>query len=1117
MTAPSRPAIASTDPRVQAAWREYVEAVDRGEAIEVERFLAGHPAAADELRSLIAFDEEARRLVGGGSPKPGSPPALPATPFPNRPKAGVSTQSVVAQVVETSTGKRKPTSGEQAAGKSLNGPNDAGLSVPSAPAFASLVKHKVAAPPPVSTPITRSAADLPESFGRYRVQKKLGFGAMGAVYLAEDTLLQRDVALKTPTFEDDADGELLKRFYREARAVSKLKHQNLCGVYDVGEIDGWHYISMEFVPGKKLQEFIKPDKPMTEKQAMAVVRKIALAMHEAHAHGVIHRDLKPDNIMVNEKGEPVVMDFGLVHKTDQQNSTRITQRGTLIGSPAYMSKEQVEGDPDKLTGATDQYSLGVVLYQLLTSKLPFEGGIHAVLGAILTREPPPPSEYRPDLNPHLEAVCLKMMAKEVQDRYPSMKAAADALAAVARGTSTMAGSSLVARPKGGSASEALLETSLDVAPANGASDEFDFKSPNEPPAPRKVRRGRASRPPRGILIGGLSAGLVLLAAIIWIVFGDQRVKVEILADGYEVKFNEAEITITDGTRETKVKPGDHTLHIKSSKPGDDGATEEFDTEQLTLKKGGKPVVSVSIENGEAVAKLDGAPIARRSFVSKSSTGESKPEPIAAVAPTTNPATPAVKPPTRKSDYDAIATGKWVPLVDATTPLPDPTRMKFTDDILELKGTLRLENVSARNVIVRAKIIKVSGNNCALGVRDAKLYHGYAGYFGGGNVFGIGKVGKAPWSDFFYKTVGPIRNSFFEMAVSMVEDTITIYADGKTIGSARDTEHERGAVALSANSGVCLFKDVEVMILDKPTIVVPPPISPPKLTAISELNTSGDDTAAWVSADGRRIYWQQNLAANDDAKIWQAERASATEPFGKKMLIADGEQPTLTPDELQMVFIRRDAARNKRLYTASRKAISDRFGTEVELKQFGNFNSPFISADGLSLFVNARSTSRSAITDAVYNVARRKNLADAWPPMVPFNIEWDAVAQKVPLSWIAMEPDELSFLATHELDVGQFRVLRFTRSRKTEPFEKYEYLSLPGMPVVYGRSPRYVAATRELFLTAPANYASANSLMEWRAGNHELWVIRNVNLSPTTTTAGSSTSTSRKPATVMLTP
>ena len=426
------------------------------------------------------------------------------------------------------------------------------------------------------------------------------------------------VALKTPTFDDDANGELLKRFYREARAVAILKHPNLCAVYDVGEIDGRHYISMEFVAGRKLQEFIKPDQPLSEKQAMAAVRKIALAMQEAHALGVIHRDLKPDNIMVNEKGDPVVMDFGLVHKTERKSSTKITKHGTLVGSPAYMSKEQVEGDPDKLTAATDQYSLGVILYQLLTSKLPFEGGIHALLGAILTKEPLPPSHYRPDLNPHLEAVCLKMMAKEAGDRYPSMKAATDALAEVVRGTSTAGGSSVPARPTEGSPSDASLETTLDFSPAHFPSPtaEFDIHSLIEQPSQDTgVLRRFASLSPNSVLYGNLAAGLaVLFAVAFWMRSGDSLVKVEVHSVGFEVTFKEAGITVKAGLHEANVKPGDHTLHIQSDQSNNSPASEGFDTEQFSLTRGDKPVVTVKLENAGIVARLNGKVILRRSLL-----------------------------------------------------------------------------------------------------------------------------------------------------------------------------------------------------------------------------------------------------------------------------------------------------------------------------------------------------------------------------------------------------------------------------------------------------------------------------------------------------------------------
>ena len=575
MDSRSHAAVTSTDPRVQAALQDYLGRIDRGERIEVEAFVAQHADVADKLRSFIAFDEEARRLAGVATPKSDPPHADAVVIEPPRSKAEVSTHSVVGKFVETV----KPTPGNQA---------------PKGEAAAeSIPRRSVVAPSPKSLP-PRSPNDLPEKFGRCQVKQKLGEGAMGAVYLAEDTLLQRKVALKTPTFDDDTDGELLKRFYREARAVSKLKHNNLCGVYDVGEIDGRHYISMEFVPGKKLQEFIKPDKPMTEKQAMAVVRKIALAMQEAHTHGVIHRDLKPDNIMVNEKGEPVVMDFGLVHKTEPQNSTKITQRGTLIGSPAYMSKEQVEGDPDTLTVATDQYSLGVILYQLLTSKLPFEGGLHAVLGAILTREPPPPSEHRPELNPHLEVVCLKMMAKEAWNRYPSMKAAADALAEVAKGTSKAAGSIVAPAPIARSLTDGITATFAGVAVPR---EQTKFPAPNTAPTNSSPFRRFIAKQPMSVQYGSLAAGLVLLwAVVLWFRSGDALVKVTIDSDDVEVTFQDQTIKLKDGSHEYKIKPGNHILHIKSGNI-------EFDTEKFTLNKGENPAVTVELVESEVVAKL----------------------------------------------------------------------------------------------------------------------------------------------------------------------------------------------------------------------------------------------------------------------------------------------------------------------------------------------------------------------------------------------------------------------------------------------------------------------------------------------------------------------------------
>src|SRR5262249_33201089 len=170
---------------------------------------------------------------------------------------------------------------------------------------------------------------------------------------------------------------------------------------------------------------------LAERRAAVIVRKLATALQEAHARGVIHRDLKPSNVMMSGRGEPIVMDFGLARR-DETVEARLTKDGTVLGTPAYMPPEQVRGETRAIGPACDIYALGVILYELLAGPLPFEGSVLNILGKILTEEPPPPSRFRPDLDPQLEAICLKAMAKKVEDRYASMAELAAAVAAQLR-------------------------------------------------------------------------------------------------------------------------------------------------------------------------------------------------------------------------------------------------------------------------------------------------------------------------------------------------------------------------------------------------------------------------------------------------------------------------------------------------------------------------------------------------------------------------------------------------------------------------------------------------------------------------------------------------------------
>jgi predicted Ser/Thr protein kinase len=272
---------------------------------------------------------------------------------------------------------------------------------------------------------------LPEQFGRYRILKQLGKGGMGAVYLAHDTELDRKVALKVPHFAASDGPHVLERFAREARAAATLTHPNICPVYDVGEWQGTRYVTMAYIEGKPLSDLIRAGKPLPQPSVAALVRKLAQAMHEAHQHGIVHRDLKPSNVMVNKKHEPIIMDFGLARRV--QEDARLTKSGSILGTPAYMSPEQVAGDVQAIGPACDIYSLGVILYELLTGRLPFQGPVTAVLGQILTQEPPPPRAVRADLDPALEAICLKAMAKKPADRYGSMRELAAALTTYLKG------------------------------------------------------------------------------------------------------------------------------------------------------------------------------------------------------------------------------------------------------------------------------------------------------------------------------------------------------------------------------------------------------------------------------------------------------------------------------------------------------------------------------------------------------------------------------------------------------------------------------------------------------------------------------------------------------------
>jgi predicted Ser/Thr protein kinase len=274
---------------------------------------------------------------------------------------------------------------------------------------------------------------IPNPFGRYTITRLLGRGGMGAVFLAHDAQMHRPVAVKIPTFRGTLTATQKERFLREARAIAALRHPNICPVFDVGEEQGFLFLTMAYIEGQPLAALISRG-PVPQDRAVDLVRRVARAMHAAHAHGTIHRDLKPANILLDTNGEPVVMDFGLARRAQWaddsgadgasstvSNDAGLTQYGSVLGTPAYMPPEQARGDVAAIGPRSDIYSLGVILYELLTGRRPFTATDPAELIAQIERDAPPElTEFYPWIDKGVEGACLRALAKDPADRFGTM-------------------------------------------------------------------------------------------------------------------------------------------------------------------------------------------------------------------------------------------------------------------------------------------------------------------------------------------------------------------------------------------------------------------------------------------------------------------------------------------------------------------------------------------------------------------------------------------------------------------------------------------------------------------------------------------------------------------------
>jgi serine/threonine protein kinase len=262
---------------------------------------------------------------------------------------------------------------------------------------------------------SREQARVSGKLGRFDLKELLGQRAYGRVYRAYDPQLDREVALKVPMFGPD-DKHKIQRFSAEAKAAARLRHPNIVPTYESGQFGGQYYIAAQFVSGQTLAQRLAQGGP-DFRQVADWVGQLADALAHAHRQGIVHRDIKPENIMLDEHEKPLIMDFGLAKRMNEDAA--ITTDGSILGTPAYMPPEQARGDVEKIGPHSDQYSLGAVLYELLTGKRPFDGPPHSVIAQVLATEPRPPRSIRREIPSDLAALCQVAMSKESADRYPT--------------------------------------------------------------------------------------------------------------------------------------------------------------------------------------------------------------------------------------------------------------------------------------------------------------------------------------------------------------------------------------------------------------------------------------------------------------------------------------------------------------------------------------------------------------------------------------------------------------------------------------------------------------------------------------------------------------------------
>ena len=631
-----------------------------------------------------------------------------------------------------------------------------------------------------------TSSDVLKKIGRFDLRGVLGSGAFGKVYRAFDSKLNREVAIKVPMDSAVKTDAERAQFLKEARAIATINHPNVCQVFEVGEFGDRPYIVMALVPGLSLADAMKSRKtPLPQKQAALIVRKIAAALAAAHEKEIVHRDLKPANIMFDrDRKDIVVMDFGLA-RGPQLADARSTQSGVIMGTPAYMSPEQARGDAKGVGPSGDVFSLGVILYEMLTGFRPFVGTATEVIGQILHVEPERPSQRRTGIDPRMESICLKAMAKDPAARFSTMREFAAAIDVVLResmGSSSPGETARTDKTRGAGERESAGETNLADVFAVMSAERKKSRAETAAVVEAAIRK---SHTPRWVFIALGLIGILGIATLAGLIFftksGPVTVTVELndidLTDqSLSFFLDDQPISAEALASPVELKPGEHILVVKRG----DVVVKQL---RLNVTGGRKPGIKV------------------------------KNIPLPETSPNRNIVwTPLIRTAEELVEGDTISKNM------------DGRSVKFQDGMLILNGanaTFR-PKFSGKNYVVRAKILQFSGHNVTFNVRrQTGKMGGYGAWFNNPDpaldwpTYGLGKsLPGTPYTG-LDGTMQRVSDDFpFDFAVAAFGDEVTIFVNGVRVVRHKDADYAEGSVAFAlTGDSHAILRDPEVCVLD----------------------------------------------------------------------------------------------------------------------------------------------------------------------------------------------------------------------------------------------------------------------------------------------------------------